>query len=118
GSYSYFQHNNYDRREILILEISEYIEFLKTDKPLVYEVKLVPMTSQTSNVNFWWVNQGQSYRAEREGGFLWAPLYTKRGTTIAHHRDLEKAKAGDLVFCYSNTELRAVGIVKEEARQE
>ena len=28
----------------------------------------------------WWVNQGQSFRAELQGGFLWAPQTTKPAT--------------------------------------
>ena len=29
-------------------------------------------------MRYWWVNQGQTYREEREGGYLWSPK-RKRG---------------------------------------
>jgi 5-methylcytosine-specific restriction protein B len=75
-------------------------------------------TEQRSlKMSFWWVNQGQTHKEEKDGGFLWAPQQSKNGRTVAHHKDLTKAKIGDIVFCYSSGELKSIGIVEREAIQ-
>lgn len=71
--------------------------------------------SEQLTPEFWWVNQGQTHREEKEGGFIWAPLQTKSGQTLAHHKNLTRAKKGDIVFAYSTGEIKAIGIVTEEA---
>jgi hypothetical protein len=32
-------------------------------------------------VAYWWVNQGQTYDAERQAGILWAPTAMANGST-------------------------------------
>lgn len=65
--------------------------------------------------SFWWVNQGQSYLDERDGGYLWAPQRNKQGRELAHHVRLLDPKVGDIVFCYSKLEVKSVGIVSSTA---
>ena len=72
-------------------------------------------TEQNNNLSFWWVNQGQTHLQEREGGYLWAPKVNKRGTPLAHHIRLLKAKVGDIVFCYSSLEIKSVAVVSKKA---
>ncbi|RSD28866.1 hypothetical protein EJA10_03110 [Mesobacillus subterraneus] len=64
---------------------------------------------------FWWVNQGQTYKQEKEGSFLWAPQKSKLGRPLAHHVNLVNSKPGDIVFCYSARELKSIGVVQEAA---
>lgn len=59
----------------------------------------------------WWVCQGSSYRAEREGGYVWAPLEGRDGRPRAHWEALREARPGDSVLHYANGAVRAVGTV-------
>ncbi len=89
---------------------AEYIDFYQTDKPFVYKV-LFQSKNTKINPSFWWVNQGKTHTQEREGEFLWAPQKSKRGFPVPHHISLKQAQINDIVFCYSNKKLRAVGVV-------
>lgn len=68
-------------------------------------------------LNFWWVNQGQTHKQEKEGEYLWAPKQTKGGFSVAHHKSLLEAKRYDKVFVYSSGEINAIGIVVKEAEE-
>lgn len=68
-----------------------------------------------NNISFWWVNQGQTHMQEKEGGYLWAPQVSKRGTPLAHHVRLLEAKVGDIVFCYSSLEIKSIAVVSKTA---
>jgi len=67
------------------------------------------------SIQYWWVNQGQSAKAETEGRFLWAPKQSKTGTPLSHHTDLVKANPGDVIFAYSNTAIRSICVVEKRA---
>src|SRR6478735_3015766 len=56
------------------LDATEAVGRLRT---LGYEI--------VSFAGLWWVNQGSTYRQEREGGYVWAPKVTKAGHAVAHH---------------------------------
>ena len=58
----------------------------------------------------WWVNQGSTYKAEREGGFVWAPQETKAGRPAAHHVAVSKLRLGQRLVHYAGA-IRAVGMV-------
>ncbi len=62
---------------------------------------------------YWWVNQGQTHRSEKQGGFLWAPKQNKQGRPLKHHVDLLEAKVEDPIFTYSSGEVKTVAIVRE-----
>ena len=40
------------------------------------------------------MNQGATYRQERDGGYLWAPKETKGGRVLGHHADLLRVREG------------------------
>ncbi|WP_235600467.1 McrB family protein [Aeribacillus pallidus] len=77
----------------------------------------INQNEERKSLKYWWVNQGQTHKEEKEGGYLWAPKQTKSGTIFAHHRNLVYAKVGDIVFAYSTGEIKAVGIVEREAEE-
>ena len=79
-------------------EKAEYIEFYKTGEPFKYKLKFITNNSNT----YWWVNQGQTHRSEKQGGFLWAPKQNKQGRPLKHHVDLLEAKVEDPIFTYSS----------------
>ncbi len=63
-------------------------------------------------LRYWWVNQKQTHRHEIGGGYLWSP---KRRADNARNQFYENMKAvapGDVVFCYWNTAIRAVGSLR------
>ena len=66
----------------------------------------------------WWVNQGSSYKPERDGGFVWAPQQTKAGRPASHHVAVSKLRIGQRLVHYAGA-IRAVGMVaaSPETRQ-
>ena len=46
---------------------------------------------------FWWVNQGQSYSAEKEGGYLWSPKTNQNGNRNAFYDNMPKVQEGDYI---------------------
>lgn len=66
---------------------------------------------------YWWVNQGATYRQERDGGYLWAPKEAKGGRSLAHHTDLLRVRTGDVILHYANGALRAASEVLKAAEE-
>lgn len=64
-------------------------------------------------VKFWWVNQGHTYSAEREGGFIWAPKEGSNGKSQYHWENVAKVKEGDIVFNYDSGDIKAVSLATE-----
>ena len=61
---------------------------------------------------YWWVNQGQTYDRELAGGYVWAPVRSKSGQELAHHRAVSELQVGDFILHYKDG-IRAVGRVAE-----
>lgn len=59
----------------------------------------------------WWVNQGLSYRPERDGWYVWAPQRTKAGSSVAHHSNVGLLREGNVIVHYANKAVRAVSHV-------
>lgn len=101
----------------------ERVWLLKHLEPAAQPGKLVALGNQTNPLivairdrpRTWWVNQGSSYRRAREGGYLWAPERDKRGAQLAHWVAMRYLRRDDLIIHYANTQIRAVGRVREEA---
>lgn len=68
-------------------------------------------------MNVWWVNQGQTYGEERQGGFVWAPVSTKAGHPVAHHTRVSELRAGDVVVHYAGKAIRALSRVVADAER-
>ena len=66
--------------------------------------------------NFWWVNQGKSYRWERDLGILWAPKKAVDGKRPHHWERMELIRPGDIVLHYVAGQIRAVSLVLVSAR--
>ncbi|MEP2937627.1 MAG: HNH endonuclease signature motif containing protein [Gilvibacter sp.] len=49
---------------------------------------------------YFWVNQGKTYKEEKEGSYLWAPVKNSSGDTFFHWKNMIKLKPGDIVFNY------------------
>ena len=64
---------------------------------------------------FWWVNQGRTYQAERQGGYLWAPKRNKSGRELHHWSTMTRVRPGDVIFSYVRKQIVAVSIAKTGA---
>lgn len=63
-------------------------------------------------MNFWWVNQGMTYRQERREGIMWAPLLAADGRRGRVHWDsMDKVEPGDIVLHYADQKVQALGVV-------
>ncbi len=65
-------------------------------------------------MQFWWVNQNQTFKHERRGGFLWAPKRNANGARNPNYDFLEKIEPGDLIFSFVDS--RIVSIAMAETR--
>jgi len=65
----------------------------------------------------WWVNQGTSYRVQRDDGYLWAPVRTQGGYSVSYHTNVAELTPGDVVVHYANGAIRALGEVTGPAEQ-
>lgn len=63
---------------------------------------------------YWWVNQGKTYKEEKEGSFLWAPI----DDGFFHWNNMTYIQEGDIVFSYSKGELKAYSSVVKNAYKE
>ena len=61
-------------------------------------------------MNYWWVNQNQTYKFEVQGGFLWSPKTNKNGGKNQFYDNMILVKPGDLIFSFCDTQIKAVGV--------
>lgn len=64
---------------------------------------------------FWWVNQGENYKYESKGNYIFAPLLDARGVQPGHWASVGKVNQGDIVLHYAKGELQAVSKVATKA---
>ncbi|SDS89134.1 hypothetical protein SAMN04489743_1131 [Pseudarthrobacter equi] len=67
-------------------------------------------------VNFWWVNQGQSYKWESALGIMWAPYVNEDGRSQHHWERMDRVRPGDIVINYADTQIRSVSTALTGAR--
>ncbi|NEU09373.1 HNH endonuclease [Flavihumibacter sp. R14] len=65
-------------------------------------------------MRFWWVNQGQTYKEEYNGGFLWAPISNSKFQTLFHWQNMAEVQSGDIIFSYVNGFIKKAGIALNE----
>jgi len=66
-------------------------------------------------MNFWWVNQNQTYRQERHGGYMWSPKQNANGARNQHYDNMLRVRPGDLVFSFRDRVIPSIGVVKSSA---
>lgn len=86
-------------------------------EPAKWALLLTVGLPSTLEPSIWWVNQGTTLQAEKEGGFLWAPIATKDGRELWHWDMLKEVREGDIVLHYANGCLRFASQVTELAEQ-
>jgi hypothetical protein len=63
-------------------------------------------------VRYWWVNQNQTYRQERDGGYLWSPKRNANGARNHFYEAMREVAVGDVVFSFVDTRIQAIGIAQ------
>lgn len=63
-------------------------------------------------MRYWWVNQNQTFRQERAGGYLWSPKRNSDGGRNPFYEFMRETAPGDLVLSFEGTFIRAVGVVQ------
>jgi len=63
-------------------------------------------------MNFFWVNHGQTYEQEIDGGYIWSPTHKKiKGKMVSHwsYDYMKTVEPGDIVFSFVKTYIQAIG---------
>lgn len=76
----------------------------------------VQLPSATATRNCWWVNQNQTYSQEISGNFLWSPKTKSNGFRNQSYDFMTEVQAGDVVFSFCDTLIKAVGIATGAAK--
>ncbi|MEJ8568622.1 HNH endonuclease [Elongatibacter sediminis] len=66
-------------------------------------------------MNYWWVNQNQTFQQETEGGYLWSPKRNAHGGRNPFYEFMREVAPGDLVFSFQGTYIRAIGVARSTA---
>lgn len=66
-------------------------------------------------MHFWWVNQNQTYQHEVRGNYLWSPKRKSNQASNPFYDFMREVSPGDVVFSFSNTFIRAIGIAASHA---
>ena len=67
------------------------------------------------NRRFWWVSQNRTYRDEIAGNFMWSPKTKVDGSRNASYDFMTEVAAGDVIFSFSASQIRAIGVVISSA---
>lgn len=63
-------------------------------------------------MNFWWVNQNQTFKHEFEGGYLWSPKINRDASRNPFYDFMKGVCPGDIVFSFSDTLIQGFGIAQ------
>lgn len=61
-------------------------------------------------MNYWWVNQNQTYEAETKGGYIWSPKKNKNGARNQFYENMREVCPGDRVFSFRRKMISSIGI--------
>jgi putative restriction endonuclease len=65
-------------------------------------------------MSYWWVNLGSTYKYEVRG-FMWSPQQGARGR-IQSYENMLLIKPGDVIFAFSDSQIKAIGIATSTAQ--
>jgi putative restriction endonuclease len=68
-------------------------------------------------MNYWWVNQNQTFQQEFNGGYMWSPKRNKNGARNQFYENMLLVRPGDLVFSFNKTRIPAIGQILSVARE-
>jgi hypothetical protein len=62
----------------------------------------------------WFVCQGATFNEKKGMKFLWAPKRGKNGNTFYHWDNMQKVKKGDIIFNYSEGNLKGISLASSD----
>jgi putative restriction endonuclease len=68
-------------------------------------------------MRYWWVNQNETYKHEVPGGYLWSPKLKANGHRNPFYEFMREVSPGDLIFSFSDTYIRAIGVALSNAQE-
>ncbi len=66
-------------------------------------------------MNYWWVNQNQTFKEEFQGNYLWSPKRKSNGQMNPFYEFMKGVVPGDIVFSFADTYIKAIGIIQSNA---
>jgi hypothetical protein len=63
-------------------------------------------------MQYWWVNQNQTFRHEFAGGYLWSPKRNANGARNPFYESMREVSRGDVIFSFVDTRIAAIGIAQ------
>lgn len=66
-------------------------------------------------MQYWWVNQNQTYKSEISGGFLWSPKIRADGAANRFYEYMKEVAPEDIIFSFCDTRIKAIGIALASA---
>jgi predicted restriction endonuclease len=66
-------------------------------------------------MNYWWVSHRATVNEETSAGFLWRPKTSVSGKFWRPYENIKLLEEGDIIFSYSNAQIRHLGIVQSKA---
>ncbi len=72
-------------------------------------------TTISSERNYWWVSQKQTYRHEVGQGYMWSPKYKQNGTKFFAYEFMKRVRPGDVVFSFADAHIKAIGVANTQA---
>ncbi len=67
-------------------------------------------------MSVFYVFQGETYREERSGGYVWSPQKNKSGGANAGYTTMTKIHKGDFILYNSNGKIVSISIAREDCR--
>jgi hypothetical protein len=66
-------------------------------------------------LKYWWVNQGQTYKKEFSGGYLWSPQVDANGAFNYSYQTMTLVEPGDVIFSFAESKILAIGVAQRKA---
>ena len=63
-------------------------------------------------MQYWWVNQNQTYKHEVPGGYMWSPKRQADGHKNRAYELMKAVRPGDIVFSFADQHIKAIGIAR------
>lgn len=63
-------------------------------------------------MKFFWVNHGQTYKQEIDGGYIWSPTHKRGGSSHWSYNYMTTVEPGDIVFSFAKSYIQAIGYAR------
>ena len=66
-------------------------------------------------MQYWWVNQNQTYKHEVGGGYMWSPKTNANSGRNQFYINMTQVEPGDIVYSFCDTYIKAIGVATRRA---